>query len=229
MDFKNTENRTDRERVPVEEAKVTGAIFIAPTSVPLPEDATTPLDPAYRCLGFSSDDGITISEDASTNDIRAFEGKAKVRTVRNEYNEQVSFKPIECNADVAKFTWGDKKVSVDDDGNLTIRHHGGNVDPVNLVVETIPFEGCVNRRCATVQLAERGDVAINGNDPSGRDVTLDCLADKDGNTMVEHIAIIADDVEEGDQEEGGVEEQSAPPEDEQGGWQQPGYDDGGEQ
>lgn len=45
----------------------------------------------------------------------------------------------------------------------------------------------VARYCAKTQLTERGDVAGNGEDYAGRELTLDCLG-VDGVTMTEYVA-----------------------------------------
>lgn len=177
--------------VAVGSALVTGAIFVAAKSVALPTDATTALANTYKCLGFTSDEGLTISEDSSTTSLRAWEGRTEVRNVRTEYTEKISFTPIECNADVAKLIWGDDKVTVGNDGDLTIKHHGGTIAPVHVVVETVPYDGAVARYCCEAQLTERGDATLNGEDFAGRQLTFNCLADSNGVTLTEYVATTA--------------------------------------
>lgn len=175
-------------KVAVGSAKVTGAIFVAPTSVALPTDGTTALGSGFTCLGFTSDEGLTITEDSSSTSLRVWEGRAEVRNIRTEYTEQISFTPVECNAEVAKLTWGDDKVSVAaNTGALTIQHHGGTLEPVHVVIETVPYSGAVARYCAKAQLTERGDMTLNGEDFSGRELTFNCLA-VEGITLTEYVA-----------------------------------------
>lgn len=182
--------KPDTNKVAVLEGKVTGAIFVAPVSVPLPTDATTPLPSSYQCVGFTSDDGIVITEDSSTKSLRAWEGKTEVRNTKTEYTEQIKFTPVECNEEVAKLTWGADHVEVSENGNLTIKHHGDSMEPVHTVIEAVPFAGAVARYCAKTQLTERGDIAGNGEDYAGRELTMNCLG-VDGVTMTEHIAFTA--------------------------------------
>lgn len=179
--------KPDSTKVSVLEGKVTGAIFVAPTSVPLPTDATTPLPEQYKCVGFTSEDGIVITEDGSTKSIRAWEGRTIVRNQRTEYKEQVKFTPIECNEDVAKLTWGENHVKVSASGALEIQHHGDTLEPNHTVIEAVPFAGAVSRYCSKTQLAERGDQTANGEDNAGRELTFDCLG-VDGVTMTEYVA-----------------------------------------
>lgn len=176
----------DTSKVQVGSALVTGAIYVAPTTTPLPTDGTTALVTAYKCLGFTSDDGITITESSSNNSLRAWEGRKEVRIIRTEYTEQIRFTPVECNEEVAKLMWGADAVTIKD-GDLTIKHHGQTLDPVNIVIETVPYSGAVARYCATVQLTERGDMTGNGQDFAGREATLNCIADTNGVTMTEYV------------------------------------------
>ena len=172
-------------RVAVGAGKITGAIFVAPTTTALPTDGTTALT-GYSCLGFTSDDGITVSESSSNNSLRVWEGRMEVRNTRTEYTEQISFTPVECNEEVAKVTWGSDHVTVGDGGNLVIKHHGQTMDPVHVVIETVPFEGAIARYCAKAQLTERGEMNGNGQDFSGRELTFNCLIEN-GVTMTEYI------------------------------------------
>lgn len=167
---------------------VTGAIFVAPTTVALPTDGTTALAADYKCLGYTSDAGLTITESSSTKSLRVWEGGAEVRTLRFERTEQLKFTPVECNEQVAKLIWGADMVTVGTKGELTVKHHGNDIAPVHIVIETVPFDGAVCRHCAKAQLTARGDSTENGQDFSGREVTLNCLADSNGVTMTDYLA-----------------------------------------
>lgn len=175
-------------QVTVGSAAATGAIFIAPKGTTLPTDASTALANTFVLLGFTSDAGVQISESSSTEAIRAWEGRTEVYNVRTEYTESVSFTPIQCNADVAALTWGDDKVIVGTSGALTIKHHGGTLEPVVIAIETTPREGIVRRYTGTFQLTERGEVTLDGTQVDGRQLTFNALADSNGVTMYEYVA-----------------------------------------
>ena len=177
------------EQVTVGSAAATGAIFVAPTTTALPTDAVTALS-GYTLLGFTSDAGVTISESGSTNSIKAWEGRVEVYTTRTEYTEQVSFTPIQCNADVAKLIWGEDMVQVDGDGNITAKHHGQTMEPVHIVIETTPREGIVKRYCQKSQLTERGEQTMDGTQIDGRQLTFKNLADENGVTCYEYTAYV---------------------------------------
>lgn len=175
-------------QVTVGAAAATGAIFVAPKGTTLPTDATTALGSTFVLLGFTSDAGVQISEDGSTETIHAWEGRVAVYNVRTEYTESISFTPIQCNADVAKLTWGDDMVVSGANGALTVKHHGGTLEPVVIAIETTPREGIVRRYVGTFQLTERGEVTLDGTQVDGRQLTFDAIPDASGVTMYEYSA-----------------------------------------
>ena len=179
----------DATQVTVGAAKSTGAVFVAPEGTTLPTDATTALPNTFKLLGFTSEDGVTISESSDSESIRAWEGRVEVYNVRTEYTESVAFTPIQCNADVAKLTWGDDMVTVDSTtGAIRAKHHGGTLDPVVIVIETTPRENIVKRYSGTFQLEERGEVTMDGTQVDGRQLTFNAIADSNGVTMYEDTA-----------------------------------------
>ena len=179
----------DASQVTVGAASSTGAIFVAPEGTALPTDATTALPNTFKLLGFTSDEGVTISESSDSESILAWEGRVEVCNVRTEYTESISFTPIQCNADVAKLTWGDDAVTVDGtSGAIRAKHHGKVLDPVVIVIETNPREGIVKRYSSTFQLVERGDVTMDGTQVDGRQLTFNAIADASGYTMYEDTA-----------------------------------------
>ena len=167
-------------------AAVTGAIFVAPKGTTLPTDATTALGNTFTLLGFTSDAGVQISESSSNQSLRAWEGRLEVANIRTEYTESVSFTPIQCNADVAKLTWGDDNVTVGTGGTIAAKHNGATLEPVVIAIETVPAPGYVRRYVGTYQLSERGEATLDGTTFDGRQLTFNAIADSDGVTTSEY-------------------------------------------
>lgn len=178
----------DASQVTVGSALATGAIWVGPQTAALPTNATSNIPSTYSLLGFTSDAGVQIAENSSNNPIRAWEERTEVYNVRTEYSESVSFMPIQCNEDVAKLMWGDGNVTTGTGGALTAKHHGRNMEPVNIVIETVPREGIVKRFCLTGQLTERGQQTMDGTQVDGRQLTFKAIADSDGVTMYEYTS-----------------------------------------
>ena len=180
----------DASQVTIGAAKVTGAIFIAPKNTTLPTDATTALAGAFTLLGFTSDAGVQIAENRESDSITAWEGRTKILELVTSYTESVSFMPIQCNADVAKLTWGNDAVTVGTGGAITAKHHGGILEPVAIVIETAPRSGIIKRYCLIGQLTERGEQTLDGTQVDGRQLTFESVADSNGYTMFEYTAFV---------------------------------------
>ena len=168
-------------------ALATGAIWVAPKGTTLPTDASTSLAAAWKLLGFTSDAGVSISESSSNSTIRAWEGRTEVFTVRTEYTESVSFMPIQCNAEVARLMWGSNAVTTAS-GKITATHHGNTLEPVCIVIETVPRDGIVKRYTGTFQLVERGAQTLDGTQVDGRQLTFNNIPDSSGVTMYEYTS-----------------------------------------
>lgn len=181
--------------------KATGAIFVAPQGTTLPANAVDALDTeTWTLLGFTSDAGVQVSESSSSQSVRAWEGRIEVYNVRTEYTESVQFAPIQCNADVAKLMWGDDAVTVAGDGSFRAAHHGRTLEPVCIVIETVPRETIVKRYSGTFQLSERGNATLDGTQAEGRPLTFKSVPNSAGVTMYEDTAYIVDGGEEDEEE-----------------------------
>lgn len=167
---------------------VTGAIWVAPNGTTLPTDATTALTGTYKLLGFTSDAGVTISENDNSQDIIAWEGRTKVYNVKTEYYEIVSFTPIQTNADVLALTYGSSQVTTSG-SKITVKHTAKTLDPVVIVIETAPREGIVKRYCGTFQLVSRGDITLDGTQIDMRELTFNSVPDSTGVHMYEYVSV----------------------------------------
>ena len=178
----------DATNVGVGKPKVGGAVFIAPAGTSLPTDASSPLDPAFKCIGYISEDGITFTEERDSAEIAAWGGDT-VSSTQTSYKENVSFTPIETNPEVAKMEYGDDNVEVEA-GKMHIKHTAAPLPEKALVCETVPNEKTVTRYVAPrATLTETGDLALNDSDPLARECTFAALPGADGVTVHEYHAI----------------------------------------
>lgn len=182
------QNTNDATNVGVGKPKVTGAAFIADAGATIPTDASTELDAKFKCMGYCSEDGISITDERDSSDITAWGGDT-VYTAQTSYKESFTFTPIEINPTVMRATYGKDNVKVEA-GKMTVTHNAAELPECPIVIETVPNSKTVTRYVVPrAKLTEKGDASLNGSDPMGRELTFSALPDDKGNTMYEYHAI----------------------------------------
>lgn len=163
-----------------------GYIFTAPVGTELPVDITTKLNPAFKVLGFLSEDGITISVDEDSNDLVDMNGDIMDSTYSNR-SETVAFTLAEIKAGTFRTQHGSLNVT-DENGLISIKHNGDNHDSNSYIFELLLKD---NRRWRMVvpnaKLSELGDLTISSSELCQRELTLKCAVDANGNTIYDYI------------------------------------------
>jgi hypothetical protein len=173
--------------------KVSGVFYTAPYGTALPTDATTVLPEEWKNNGYVSDDGITNSTDTDNSTIVEM-GGATVLTEVTSYAESYQMTLIEIlNADAAKTRYGDKNVTTDLKGGLTITHNlpdGKFSGVIELALNGNKADRIV---IPNITRSEFGDRTLVGTDAMGYDVTLaaNAYSAYDGGTSREYIASVA--------------------------------------
>lgn len=65
---------SDASNVTSSKPSVGGAVWVAPLKTEIPTDAKTPLNEAFKSLGYCSDDGLTNSNSPETDNQKAWGG-----------------------------------------------------------------------------------------------------------------------------------------------------------
>ena len=74
------------------------------------------------------------------------------------------------------------------DATAIAKHHGKTLEPVCVVIETVPRDGVIKRYCGTFQLTERGAQTLDGTQVDGRQLTFNAIPDSSGYTMYEYTS-----------------------------------------
>lgn len=163
-----------------------GYIFSAPVGTELPTDIETPLDAAFKCLGFISEDGYVESVSEDSSDIVDMNGDLMDSTSSNRVESaQVTF--AEIKAETLKRQYGDANVT-DANGVITVKHNSDSHPTFAYILELVLKNGRRWRKVVPQgQSSELDDLTIASSELCQRPITIKYLTDEDGNTCYDHI------------------------------------------
>ena len=169
--------------------KATGGIYYAPAGTTVPTDATTPLNEAFKNLGYISEDGLVNSVSTDTENITAWGGDT-VASAQTGFEETFQYNLLETSVDALKHYYGDSKVNVDEQGNITVTQSGEELPEMVVVAEMVLTGGRVKRVVIPkAKIADRsGDITYTDGDAITLPVTLTALPFRGRDTHIEYIA-----------------------------------------
>ena len=162
-----------------------GYIFSAPEGTTLPTDIKTQLDPAFKCLGFISEDGYVETVDEDADDINDMNGDVMDSTnSKRVESAQLTF--AEIKAATLKRQYGDANVT-DENGLITVKHNADSHDVFAYVLDLVLKN---NRRWRKVvpkgKSSELDDLTIASSELCQRALTMKYLTDEQGNTCYDY-------------------------------------------
>lgn len=179
---------SDATKVTTAKPKIGGAIYSAPLGSTLPTDATTPLDAAFKSLGFISEDGLTNTNSPSTDTMKDWGGQV-VLVMETDKEDTFQSTMIEAlNIDVIKEVYGSTNVTGTLATGITITANAKELEEHSIVVDMV-LKGGVSKRIVlpSAKVSEIGDITYGGSDAVGYDTTWTALPDASGNTHYEYI------------------------------------------
>lgn len=75
-----------------------GGVYVAPKGSTAPTSATAAPASPFEEVGWLGDAGITHAHSVQSTDAFAWQGSAKIRTIKSQYTETFSFQALERNA-----------------------------------------------------------------------------------------------------------------------------------
>ena len=162
-----------------------GYIFSAPEGTTLPTDIKTQLDPAFKCLGFISEDGYVETIDEDADDINDMNGDVMDSTNSNRV-ESAQFTLAEIKAGTLKRQYGSDNVT-DEGGIITVKHNADSHDVFAYVLELVLKNGRRWRKVVPKgKSSELDDLTIASSELCQRALTMKYLTDEQGNTCYDY-------------------------------------------
>ena len=187
----------DKSNVSTGKPNIAGAIYRAPLSgsPSIPNDCTTALAAAFKCLGYVSDDGLTNSTSNENEDIKAWGGDV-VMTIKKSRKDTFKFKLIEVlNDEVLKAVYGDDNVTAaaattTAPKTISIASNNDDQPACCYVVEMVTQTGNPKRIVIpNGKVTEVGDIVYKDEEAVGYDITVSAEADENGNTHYEYLTV----------------------------------------
>lgn len=162
-----------------------GYIFSAPEGTTLPTDIKTQLDPAFKCLGFISEDGYVEAVDEDADDINDMNGDVMDSTNSNRV-ESAQLTLAEIKAETLKRQYGSDNVT-DEGGIITVKHNADSHDVFAYVLELVLKNGRRWRKVVPKgKSSELDDLTIASSELCQRALTMKYLTDERGNTCYDY-------------------------------------------
>lgn len=165
-----------------------GHAYRAPLGTKLPVTATEDLDPAFKSLGYFSEDGLTNANSPTSEKLKAWGGDT-VLNFQTEKPDTFKFTMIEAlNVDVLKTVYGDQNVSGDLTAGIHIKANSEEQCDFCWVFDMV-LKNSVAKRivvpCASVTAVE--EIVYKDNAPVGYNTTISAVPDEGGDTHHEYI------------------------------------------
>ncbi len=181
----------DASNVSFGKPKANGAVFVAPIGTPVPTSATSPLNVAFKGLGYVSEDGLVNAVETDTENVNAWGGD-QVLVGQTSFGETFTVNLIETNLEALKVYYGADNVTDDGNGNITVKQNSQMLPNVVVVFELVLTGGRIKRIVVpNAQIADRsGEITYVDGEPIAYPAAFTAYPDGNSDTHIEYIAVL---------------------------------------
>lgn len=178
------------QNVTAAKPKAAGAIHRAPVGTKLPTTYSETLDPAFKNLGYVSEDGVTNGNSPSGDKVRAW-GGTTVMNYMEDKPDTFKMKLIEAfNSEVLKTIYNDKNVTVEESGDIHVQSTAEDMTQYAWVIDMILKGNRAKRIVIPIaSITEMEEIVYKDNEPVGYGITLSAEPDASGVYHHEYIQV----------------------------------------
>jgi hypothetical protein len=169
-----------------------GGLYVAPVGTALPTDPTEALNAAFIELGYSSEDGVTMTPARTIEKIKAWQSRQPVRTSVTEESITISTSLMQWNESTIAMFFGGGSVAVASGVYTYTPPAAGEIDERALVLEWIDGEYTYRLVSERAAASELGEVQLTSTAAAMLPITLELLAPT-GDVLTTPFIIITDD------------------------------------
>lgn len=149
---------------------VSGEVLIGETSATAPT-GTGGTTTGFTGLGYVSEDGVTESRDRSSDDIKAWQNAATVRTVVTDATLTYTFTLIETKKETVELYYGAEVTEAASEGNFVIvpASTGGRK---SFIIDVVDGAELIRTYIPSGEVSEVGDKVYASGEPIGYEVTI---------------------------------------------------------
>lgn len=169
-------------------AATAGAVSVAPLTTTLPTTADGALDAAFANLGYVSEDGLTNSNSAEMDQVKAWGGDV-VLDLQTGKSDNFQLTLIEAiNEDVWKAIYGAANVTGTLANGYTVKADATELPYQAWVIDMVLKGGILKRIVIpNGKITEVGDITYRDNEAVGYEITISALPDASGFTHYEYV------------------------------------------
>lgn len=184
----DTIKKNNRGNVSTVKGVAGGYLFSAPVGTSLPENFWDPLDEAFECLGFVTEDGLKEAPDGSADDIKDMSGDIVGQTDEST-TETLVFALMEISEMSLATRYGHDNVDGNDASQIVVDHNWAKAkEERSIVADLVMKNGRRWRKViADSTVSERGEMQLNGANVASHEVTVKYLSDSEGSYCKDYI------------------------------------------
>lgn len=162
--------------------EASGYVYVGADSAAAPTDANTALGQGWSDLGYINEDGLALTIETDSEDIKDWAGTI-INTIVTERSEELTYSLLQTNATTFKEVYGEDNVNVDaDTGEIVV-----NSKQYEAPFKKYCFDMIVGNRVERIYIPkgkvnEVGEMTFQSGEPIAYEFTVKAFPDQSGVT-----------------------------------------------